>query len=67
MILDENTFPVDAPIAIRTAHKLPKDLWPEIIEQSKIKTYREVADDYKVSYESIKRVLNVASAEIGVR
>ena len=60
MILSDDTFPVDAPIAIRTTHKVHQDLWPEVIEQSKIKTYRELADEYEVSYEAIRRVLNAA-------
>ncbi|UCG84229.1 MAG: hypothetical protein JSW38_05295 [Dehalococcoidia bacterium] len=48
-------------------HKLPQELWPDILEESKAKTYRELADDYGVSYEAIRRVLNAASEEIGVR
>ena len=60
MIHNENAFPVDAPITIRTTHKLSQEFWPDIVEQSKVKTYRELADEYEVSYEAIRRVLNAA-------
>jgi hypothetical protein len=62
VIHNENTFPVDAPITIRTTHKLPHEIWPIIVEQSQVKTYRELADEYEVSYEAIRRVLNAASS-----
>ena len=62
MILSDDMFRVDAPITIRTTHKLCRDLWPEIVEQSKVKTYRQLADEYDVSYEAIRRVLNAASS-----
>jgi len=62
VILDINVFPVDAPIAFRTTHKIPKEFWPEIAEQSKGKTYRELADEYEVSYEAIRRVINATSS-----
>ena len=60
MILSNDTFWVDAPIAFKTTHKIPQELWPEIVERSKVKTYRELADEYEVSYEAIRRVLNAA-------
>ena len=61
MILSSDTFPVDAPIAFRATHKIPQELWPEVVEQIKVKTYRELADEYGVSYEAIRRVINAAS------
>jgi hypothetical protein len=39
-----------------------EDLCAVVIEQSKVKTYRELADEYEVSYEAIRRVLNAASS-----
>ena len=60
VILGESTFPVDAPIAVKTTHKIPQELWTEIVGLSKVKTYRQIAEEYGVSHESVRRVLNVA-------
>jgi Mor family transcriptional regulator len=46
-------------VAVRTTHKIPQELWHEVVEQSKIKTYRELAKEYDVSYESIRSVISV--------
>jgi len=40
--------------------KVQPELWPKIVEQSKVNTYREIADEYGVSYEAVRRVLNAA-------
>ena len=57
-------FPIHAPTDITVVWngKVQPELWPEIVEKSKIKTYRELADEYDVSYEAIRRVLTTASS-----
>jgi hypothetical protein len=52
-------FPISAPITSMGIWngKLQPELWPEIIEQSKVKTHRELGDEYGVSHETIRRVL----------
>jgi len=58
-------FPLSAPdknLVIWNG-KVQPELWPEIAEQSKVKTYRELANDYQVSYEAIRRILNAASSK----
>jgi Mor family transcriptional regulator len=62
VILDINMFPVDVPVALRTNHKISQELWPEVVEQSEVKTYRELANEYEVSYEAIRRVINATSS-----
>jgi len=57
----QGSFPVSAPLNIKTNRKIPKEIWPIIAEQSKVKTYRELANEYGVSYEAIRRVLNATS------
>jgi Zn-dependent peptidase ImmA (M78 family) len=37
--------------------KIDPSLWPVIVGQSKIKTYRQLAEDYGVSHEAIRRTL----------
>ena len=53
-------FPINTPtdITVVWKGKVQPELWPDIVEQSKIKTYRELAGEYEVSYEAIRRVLN---------
>ena len=54
VILDINTFPVDAPIEAKTAHKVPLELWQEIADQSRVKTYRELAEEYNVPVDKVE-------------
>ena len=57
MILSDDTFPVDAPIATITLHKIPQEIWPGIVELSKTHSYRQLAEKYSVSHEAIRRTL----------
>ena len=63
VIDSDDTFPVEASIALKITHKIPQELWPTIVEQNKVKTYRELAENYNVFYEAIRRVLNAASVK----
>ena len=37
--------------------KIPFDEWPQVIEQSKTKSLRCIAQDYGVSHEAIRRLI----------
>ena len=57
MLLSDDTFPVDAPIATRTPHKIPQEIWPDIVELSKTNSYCQIAEEYGVSREAIRRTI----------
>lgn len=59
-VFELGLYPVTVSIPKRTNHKLSKDLWPEILEKSQVKTYRELADEYGISHEAVRRVCNRA-------
>jgi Zn-dependent peptidase ImmA (M78 family) len=50
-------FPVVSEIPENCTSKIPEHLWPEIIEQRKTKSLRQLAKDYGVSHEAVRRTL----------
>ena len=50
-------YPIWAEPCLATRHKISAEMWPELIEKRKTKTLRQVARDYGVSYEAMRRML----------
>lgn len=48
-------FPIDDPADVMLVWngKVQPELWPKIVEQNKVKTCCEIAEDYGVSYKAI--------------
>lgn len=67
--LSIETFPVMAPLYLtvpdRPSRKLPPSLWPEVVARHKGKSLRELAEEYRVSRESVRRVLISAGVQDG--
>jgi Mor family transcriptional regulator len=57
VILFVDTFPVNAPILPKGNHKLPTYIWLEIAEQHKTMSLRQLAKEYGVSHEAVRRII----------
>ena len=57
--LEISLFPVYTPaiLVVKSKRKLPSSLWPELAEQHKTKSLRQLANEYGVSYESVRRTI----------
>jgi hypothetical protein len=60
--LEKGLYPVKAPphLLINWQGKISPALWLEVVEKHKTKGLREVAREYGVSYESVRRMLAAA-------
>ncbi len=58
--LDQGLFPVVSQIPINGSLKVPEHLWPELVEQHKTKSLRQLAKQYGVSHEAVRRTLAAA-------
>ena len=63
--LDSGFYPVYAPteIFVSWRGKLGPNLWPKVTEQNNNKSLRVLAEEYGVSYEAIRRTLDVADSK----
>ena len=50
-------YPVHEAVAAKLPHKIPSSLWPELVEESRTRTLRELADAHGVSYEAVRKTL----------
>ena len=57
-------YPVHKAVAASLPDKIPSSLWPELVEESKTKTLRELAGQYGVSHEAVRRTLREASSRV---
>ena len=57
LILFVDIFPVNAPLPPKGNHKLPPSIWPEIMEQHKTKSLRQLAKEFGASHEAVRRTL----------
>jgi hypothetical protein len=55
--LELGLFPVISQPPIIRRYKLDSSLWPEILEQQKTKSLRQLAKEQGVSYETVRRIL----------
>jgi hypothetical protein len=57
--LDVGFYPVEAPriLLVGWRGKLPAYLWPQVVEKSKAKSLRSLAEEYSLSREAVRRVL----------
>ena len=53
--LGEGLFPVVSEIAVNNKFKIPQNLWPEISEQRNSRILRQLAKQYGVSHETVRR------------
>jgi len=58
-LLTLGLYPVFVSLPFRTTHKLPSFLWPELAERHETESLRELAKEYGVSHEAIRRTLAV--------
>ena len=56
-MLAEGLYPLPVLLPRRTNHKLPAELWPDLLVHSETRTLRELASRYHVSHESVRRAL----------
>jgi len=56
-------YPIDEAVAPKLPHKIAQSEWPQLVEASKSKTLRELADDFGVSHEAVRRTLLRANGE----
>ena len=57
--LEIGLFPVCPPRAhvVKSKAKLPSALWPELAERRKTESLRQLADEYGVSHEAVRRAI----------
>jgi len=56
-------YPVFASNHTKTNLKLPASVWPDLIEHHKTKSLRQLAKEYGVSYETVRRTLQVVKLQ----
>jgi len=61
--LAEGLYPVYVSSIIEWRGKLQPAQWPQLMEKSRTKSLRQVAREYGVSHESIRRILNAAPSK----
>jgi len=59
-MLAEGLYPLPVLLPPRTNHKLPAELWPDLLAHSETRTLRELASRYHVSHEAVRRALIAA-------
>lgn len=55
--LEIDLFPVIVSVPFRSGHKLLPSIWPEVAEQHKTESLRELAKEYGVSHEAVRRTI----------
>ena len=58
-LLTLGLYPVFADIPTNTRLRIPPYLWPELAERHKTESLRQLAKEYGVSHEAIRRTLAV--------
>jgi len=58
-LLTLGLYPVFVSLPLQTNHKLSPSLWPELAERNKTESLRQLAKEYGVSHEAIRRTLAV--------
>ena len=61
-LLTLGLYPVFVSLPFRTNHKLPSFVWPELSERHKTESLRELAKEYGVSHEAVRRALVAAQS-----
>ncbi len=56
-------YPVRIAPRINSRHKVPLSLWVQLAEQYRIRSLRQLAEEYGVSHESIRRTILNAETE----
>ena len=59
-LLTLGLYPVFVSLPLKTNHKLPSSLWPELAQRHGKESLRELAEEYGVSHESVRRALVLA-------
>ena len=65
--LEIGLFPLYTPavLVVRAKGKLPSRLVPELAEQHKTESLRQLANEYGVSYESVRRAIAESVLSLG--
>ncbi len=55
----EGLFPIDAPaeVKVRWNGKVQPESWPQLTEECRTKSLRQVAGEYGVSHEAVRRMV----------
>lgn len=61
-LLDMGLYPICMIPPIESHHNIQPSYWPELIEQHKDKSLRELAREYGVSHEAVRRTLAAGRA-----
>jgi Zn-dependent peptidase ImmA (M78 family) len=62
--LGEGLFPVVSEIPVNDKFEIPQNLWPEIAEQRNSKSLRQLAKEYGVSHETVRRTLKQIAVRV---
>jgi len=58
-LLTLGLYPVFISLPLKTNHKLPSSLWRELAERHGTESLRQLAKEYGVSHEAVRRTLAV--------
>ena len=58
--ISDGLYPVFAAPPISSHHRIPVSKWPELLECHKTGSLRDIAKDYGVSYEAVRRTISRA-------
>jgi len=59
-LLTMGLYPVFVWLPLKTTHRLSPSLWPELAERHKTESLRQLAEEYGVSHEAVRRALRTA-------
>ena len=63
-LLTLGLYPVFVSLPLQTNHKLSASFWPELVERHKTESLRQLAKEYGVSYEAVRRTLAVIKPQM---
>ena len=58
--ISDNLYPVFPTPPISSHYRIPVSKWPELLECHKTRSLRDIAKDYGVSYEAVRRTISRA-------
>ena len=61
-LLTLGLYPVFVSLPLKTNHKLPASVWPELAHQHETTGLRSLAREYGVSHEAVRRALAAAQS-----
>jgi len=60
-LLTLGLYPVLSSVPVRRKHKLPTSIWPDVLHRHKSESLRQLAREYGISHEAVRRMLVAAA------